>query len=140
MPKRAIINKITIITNINFLTFIIVVITYNKKEEKVLKSCLLRKIMAKHRHIESEYELELDKILREIKKQRAKLICLQFPRGLANKATEIADFIETNTKAKCLIWIGPTFGACDLPPLDLYPKVDLLIHFGHTEWKFKKRK
>jgi len=96
--------------------------------------------MAKARYkIQSNYDLELDKIIYNIKKQKAKLVCLQFPRGLANKSIEIADFIEQESKAKCLIWIGPTFGACDLPFLDkLKPKVDLLIHFGHSEYKIKK--
>ena len=99
----------------------------------------MKKLKGKEKHtIQSEYELELGRILKEIKKIKARLVCLQFPRGLANKAIEIADFIESNTKAKCLIWIGPTFGACDIPYLQLKPKIDLLIHFGHTEYKIKK--
>ncbi len=92
--------------------------------------------------IESEYELELDKVLSMIEEEQAKLVCIQFPRGLAAKATEIADLIEKETKAKCLIWVGPTFGACDLPiGIDrVEPKVDLLIHFGHAKWKYKDDK
>ena len=89
--------------------------------------------------IESEYELELDNVLDMIEKEKAKHVCIQFPRGLAAKSIEIANLIETETGAKCLIWIGPTFGACDLPVgLDnVQPKVDLLIHFGHAKWKYK---
>ncbi len=93
----------------------------------------------KRMEIESEYELELDRVIAAIEQEDAKVVCIQFPRGLAAKATEIAEFIEANTQAKCLIWVGPTFGACDLPVgLDkLQPKVDLLIHFGHAAWKYK---
>jgi len=89
--------------------------------------------------IEEYYELELDKVIEAVKQEQAKIVCIQFPRGLAAKATELAELIETNTEAKCLVWVGPTFGACDLPVgLDrVQPKVDLLIHFGHAKWKYK---
>jgi len=83
--------------------------------------------------IESDYDLELERVISEIKKIRAKLVCIQLPDGLKPKATEIVDVIEKNTKAKCLIWMGTCFGACDTPQL---PKeVDLLVQFGHSEWK-----
>lgn len=92
--------------------------------------------------VDSNYDLELDKVISFIKREKAKIVCLQFPRGLANKSTKIAELIEKLTKAKCLIWIGPTFGACDLPVgLErLKPKVDVLIHFGHAKWKYKDDK
>ncbi|MEM2089898.1 MAG: diphthamide synthesis protein [Candidatus Pacearchaeota archaeon] len=81
-----------------------------------------------------EYDLELKKIIKEIKKQRAKLVLLQLPEALKAKALEIVDEIESKTNAKCLIWIGSCYGACDIPKLDhIKPKIDLLIHFGHTK-------
>ncbi|MCS7134721.1 MAG: diphthamide synthesis protein [Candidatus Pacearchaeota archaeon] len=80
------------------------------------------------------YNLELEKITKRIKKEKARLVCLQFPEALKPIATEVADFIEKRTKAKCVIWIGSCFGACDLPHLDkVKPKIDLLIHFGHKQ-------
>lgn len=78
------------------------------------------------------YDLELNKAVREINKAKAKSVCIQLPDGLKPKAREIADFIEKNTKAEVLIWLGSCFGACDIPKLD----VDLLIQWGHSEWKF----
>lgn len=82
--------------------------------------------------IESEYDLELERAAKEIKIQKAKLVCIQLPDGLKNKAAEIADFLEKNTHSKILIWLGTCFGACDVPQL---PKeVDLLIQFGHSPW------
>jgi 2-(3-amino-3-carboxypropyl)histidine synthase len=80
-----------------------------------------------------EYDLELNRIEKEIKKARSKLVCIQLPDGLKQKATEISEFIEKNTQAKCLIWMSTCFGACDVPKL---PKeVDMLIQFGHSPWK-----
>jgi diphthamide biosynthesis enzyme Dph1/Dph2-like protein len=84
-----------------------------------------------------EYDLELKKIINNIKKEKAKLVCIQLPDGLKDKSTFIVDEIEKNTKAKCLIWLESCFGSCDLPHLD---KVDLLIQFGHTKGGYKKQK
>ncbi|MBW2989925.1 diphthamide synthesis protein [Candidatus Woesearchaeota archaeon] len=79
------------------------------------------------------YDLELDKAIREIKKQKAKSVCIQLPDGLKPRAKEIAGRIEKDTAARCIIWAGSCFGACDVP--DLRDKVDLLIQWGHSEFK-----
>ena len=87
-----------------------------------------------------QYDLELDRIISLIKKEKARLVCLQFPDGLKNIATKVADFVEKNTGAIVLIWMGSCFGACDTPNLDkVKPKVDLLIQFGHSKWKSEKK-
>ncbi len=78
-----------------------------------------------------EYDLELDKVVKEIIAKKAKLVCIQLPDGLKDKAIEITKFIEKNTKAKCLIWLGSCFGACDIPEIK---DVDLLIQFGHSDY------
>jgi len=83
-----------------------------------------------------EYELELDRVVKEIKNIKAKLVCIQLPDGLKPKATEIVDKIESKTNAKCFIWMDTNFGACDLPLGIEKLKIDLLIHFGHS--KFEK--
>ncbi len=83
-----------------------------------------------------EYNLELDRVIKEIKKQKAKLVCLQLPDGLKPKANEIQKQIEKNTNTSVLIWLGSCYGACDTPQgLDKL-NVDLLIQWGHSEWKF----
>jgi 2-(3-amino-3-carboxypropyl)histidine synthase len=83
-------------------------------------------------NIESEYDLELDRAVSEIKKSKAKLVCIQLPDGLKPKAAEIAAELESQTHAKIIIWAGTCFGACDIPHL---PKeADLLIQFGHSPW------
>ncbi len=76
------------------------------------------------------YNLELERAIKEIKKQKAKSVCIQLPDGLKPKAKEIVDKIEKETNARCLIWAGSCFGACDVPEL----KVDLLIQWGHSKW------
>ena len=84
-----------------------------------------------------EYDLELERVIKQINEEKAKLVCIQLPDGLKDKATFISDEIEKNTKAKCLIWLNSCFGSCDVPKLD---KVDLLIQWGHSEGLYNKQK
>ncbi len=83
----------------------------------------------------SEYDFELDKIMEEINSSEAKMVALQFPEGLKTYAVSVAAEIEDKTKAKALIFIDPTYGACDTKDSQLEKLgVDLLIHFGHTKF------
>ena len=77
-----------------------------------------------------EFDLELDKVIKEIKKNKPKTVCIQLPDGLKPKANEIVNKIESETSSKIFIWLGSCFGSCDLPPI----KPDLLIQFGHSPW------
>ena len=79
-----------------------------------------------------EYDLELNKVTKEIKKNKAKTVCIQLPDGLKPKAKEIQDHLESNTKANVLIWLGSCYGACDTPNI----KADMLIQWGHSKWKY----
>lgn len=81
-----------------------------------------------------EYDLELNKAVSEIKKQKAKRVCIQLPEGLKPKAQEIADEIVKKTNATVLIWMGSCFGACDVPEYIEKQGIDLLIQWGHSEW------
>lgn len=87
-----------------------------------------------------EYNFELEKIIKTIKKEKASRILLQFPEGLKPKATEIANEIESKTKAKVLIWLGSCYGACDLPQNLENLGIDIVIQFGHSAWPFWKFK
>lgn len=80
------------------------------------------------------YDLELQKAIDKIKKEKAKLVCIQLPDGLKPKAKEITDILRKKTSAKIIIWAGSCFGACDTPKIE-HLDFDLLIHFGHSEWK-----
>ena len=100
--------------------------------------------------IEKIYDLELDKIVEEIKNKKAKLVLLQFPDGLKPYATVIVDFLESKLApnqvglrggalptsevgVKFLIWLGSCFGAFDVPVSLENMKIDLIVQFGHNE-------
>ena len=87
------------------------------------------------KELQENYDLELDKVISEIKKTKAKLVLLQFPDGLKQYATAVVDYLKNKTSAEFLIWLGSCFGACDTPVgiEKLKPKIDLTIQFGHNE-------
>ena len=77
-----------------------------------------------------DVDLELDRVVKKIKDSNSKLVYIQLPDGLKEFADMIQDKIESETKAKVIIWAGSCFGACDVPKVDC----DMLIQFGHSEW------
>lgn len=83
-----------------------------------------------------DYDLELPRVIAEIKRRKAKLVCLQLPDGLKPRAKELTDQLRKLTGAECIIWAGSNFGACDLAIDVQRLNVDLLIHFGHSEWGY----
>jgi len=98
------------------------------------------------KEVQEKYDLELDKVISQIKKSRAKLVLLQFPDGLKPYAITIIDYLEeklapkgvppkSEVGGKFLIWLESCFGACDTPVSleKLKPKIDLVIQFGHNE-------
>lgn len=89
------------------------------------------------KEIEEEYDLELDKIIKTIAKEKAKNILLQFPDGMKPYSTTIVDYLESKTQANFTIWMGTCFGACDIPNTEDF---DLIIQFGHTSWNYSKNK
>lgn len=85
--------------------------------------------------VQEKYNLELDKVISQIKKSNAKFVLLQFPDGLKIYATAIVDFLREKTKAEFLVWFGSCYGACDTPvlPKNVEKKIDLVIQFGHSD-------
>jgi diphthamide biosynthesis enzyme Dph1/Dph2-like protein len=79
------------------------------------------------------FDLELERVLKEIKRNKAKSVLIQLPDGLKPMAEKIHDFIEQKTgkKVRVFIWAGSCFGACDIPETK---EADLLIQWGHSEW------
>ncbi|MFH1511415.1 MAG: diphthamide synthesis protein [Candidatus Woesearchaeota archaeon] len=78
-----------------------------------------------------EYDLELERVVKAINRQKARLVCVQLPDGLKPVANRIVDEIESKTKARCVIWAGSCFGACDTPLGLEKLGFDLLIQWGH---------
>ena len=84
--------------------------------------------------MESQYNLELDKVAAKIKSSRVKKVLIQLPDGLKPKATEIVDKLEQETSGDIMIWFDTCFGACDLPDIEK-KDCDLIVQFGHSAWK-----
>jgi len=82
-----------------------------------------------------EYDLELKKVAERIKEENSKRVCVQLPDGLKPRAAEIQAYIEKNTGAEVIIWMGSCFGACDVPLQVERLGVDLLIQWGHSVWR-----
>jgi 2-(3-amino-3-carboxypropyl)histidine synthase len=82
------------------------------------------------------YDLELAKAIKDIKKNKAKKILLQFPEGLKPYAQVICDEVQDKTDSQCFIWLGTCFGACDVPLEVEKLGVDMIVQFGHSAWKF----
>ena len=80
------------------------------------------------------YDLELEKAVNTIKKQKTKRVLLQFPEGLKPYAQAVCSYLEDNTKCNCFIWMNSCYGACDLPLEVEKLGVDLIIQFGHSKW------
>ena len=80
------------------------------------------------------YDLELEKAVDKIKKNKAKLVLIQLPDGLKPKAELIKNELESKTNASVLIWLGSCFGACDIPEQVKKLGVNLIIQWGHSEW------
>lgn len=85
--------------------------------------------------MQNSHDLELQKAASEIKRQKAKKVCIQLPDGLKPQADKIADFLGKETKADIIIWLGSCFGACDIPKQVENLSVDMLIQWGHSGWK-----
>lgn len=81
------------------------------------------------------YKIEMDKVISEIKKNKAKRVLLQLPDGLKPEAKKITDEITEKTGCEVLIWADSTFGACDLPLGTEKLGIDITFHFGHSAWK-----
>ncbi|OYT42203.1 MAG: hypothetical protein B6U86_00725 [Candidatus Altiarchaeales archaeon ex4484_43] len=83
-----------------------------------------------------DYDLEINRILKEIKKSGAKFIGLQFPEGLKKYAVGIAKEIEDKSNATVIIFTDPVYGACDTKEEQSeLLGLDLIVHFGHTNFR-----
>lgn len=83
-----------------------------------------------------DYDLELDKVILDIKKANAKNVLLQLPDGLKSEAKNIADRIQKDTGAVPFIWFGTCYGSCDVPNRLKPAGIDMLIQWGHSPWRF----
>lgn len=81
-----------------------------------------------------DYNLEIDKVISKIKENNARNVLLQLPDGLKPKAKEIVDSIRKELNINIFIWSGTNLGACDLPLHLEKLGIDLILHFGHSQF------
>ncbi len=80
------------------------------------------------------YDLELDKVEKEIALNGHKKVIIQLPAGLKPKAKDIQiHLLEKYPDLKITFWAGNCFGACDTPDIKGF---DLFVAFGHSTWKY----
>jgi 2-(3-amino-3-carboxypropyl)histidine synthase len=80
-----------------------------------------------------------DQILKAVQEKDGKVVGLQVPEGLKNKAVEWAQEIE-KTGVKVYIFANPCYGACDLYDFEAEKMgCDLLIHVGHSDLGMKTK-
>ena len=80
-----------------------------------------------------KFNLEIERVSNEIKKSKAKKVCLQLPDGLKLQATKIVDQLRKSTNAEIYTWFGSNFGACDIPIHLKNLKFDLVVNFSHSK-------
>ncbi len=79
------------------------------------------------------YSIDLEKIVKIIKKEKYKRAALQLPEGLKAYASRIVEFLENKTKATIIVSADPCFGACDIANNELKNlDVEFVVHIGHT--------
>jgi len=79
------------------------------------------------------FDLEEERVKREVQRLGAKLVLVQLPEGLKPEAPRLAKIIE-KAGALPIISADPCYGACDLAAADAESLgADLLIHYGHSK-------
>lgn len=115
---------------------VIIILGYNKQKNYKTFKLLINMQTKTINQLNKKYNLELEKILKQLSKIKKGIVLLQFADGLKPYATIIVDYLEKNTlNIEFLIWFGDCFGACDVPVLnkELEKEISLIIQFGHNE-------
>jgi 2-(3-amino-3-carboxypropyl)histidine synthase len=80
----------------------------------------------------STFDLEEQRLKREVKRRKSKLVLIQLPEGLKPQGPRIAEIVES-VGATAIVSADPCYGACDLAVEEAKSLgADLLVHFGHS--------
>lgn len=80
----------------------------------------------------SRYDINLEKVAKEIKEKGYSKVLLQLPEGLKIYATDFVGFLENATDAEFVVFADPCFGACDVICSDVKDTgVDFIVQIGH---------
>lgn len=92
------------------------------KQEEEIPECL--------QYLPRNYNFEMGKVLRTIRRVGARKVTLQFPDGLLRFSFVIIDIIEKYTGAECVILNDVVYGGCCVDDESIGS--DLLVHYGHS--------
>ncbi len=82
---------------------------------------------------ESIFDLELERLKRELSRRNVKRILIQLPEGLRSEIFRISKALENN-EVEVIFSADPCYGACDLAIEDAEKlNADLVVHYGHTQ-------
>jgi 2-(3-amino-3-carboxypropyl)histidine synthase len=85
------------------------------------------------------YNIDLEKTVKNIKKNKYKKVALQVPEGLKTHLSKFVEFLERETNADVIISGDPCFGACDIGSPELKNLgVDSIVQIGHTHLPYIK--
>ena len=80
----------------------------------------------------TSFDLEEERLKKEIGKRKAKTVLVQLPEGLKAEGPRLATIIE-DAGALAIVSGDPCYGACDLGLVDAERLgVDLIVHYGHS--------
>ena len=81
----------------------------------------------------SGYEIDLEKAVKSINKNKYKRVLLQIPEGLKPHTLKFVDYIEGKTNTRVIISADPCFGACDIPTSNIENfGIEFIVSIGHT--------
>jgi len=88
---------------------------------------------------EDIWDFDEQAVFASVRKHDAKKVLLHLPDGLKMHSNTLRHKILRETQAEeVFVWAGSNFGACDLPVEARAVGVDLIIHFGHSPWNYKR--
>jgi 2-(3-amino-3-carboxypropyl)histidine synthase len=80
----------------------------------------------------TSFDLEEERLKKEISKGTAKIVLVQLPEGLKAEGTRLVALIE-DAGALAIVSADPCYGACDLALSDAENLgADLIVHYGHS--------
>jgi 2-(3-amino-3-carboxypropyl)histidine synthase len=80
----------------------------------------------------TSFDLEEERLKKEICKRKAKTVLVQLPEGLKAEGPRLATIIE-DAGALAIVSADPCYGACDLAISDAENLgADLIVHYGHS--------
>jgi 2-(3-amino-3-carboxypropyl)histidine synthase len=81
------------------------------------------------------FDFEDERLLEEVKKRGARRVALQLPEGLKPYAIRLAKLLEREAECTVFLLADPCYGPCDVAWREAEELgVDLLIHFGHSQY------